>query len=358
MAPTAAPARRSTSTSGSAAGSRCCNRAVGCSLRRWASWRSVTAPTGCRWRRRRRPPEALEAARQVLSRLPPELHSVLLNAAELFTGLELCQAGMGLPQQQQAQAQQAGNSSGGAAPDGGLPHHLQSLPQWWPSTSWAHCSASTMATPAPAAVLASRPAATRCPGRALDHLLSGSAAAYAPGVAGAGADGGPQPRGSTSGMATVMMPSATTGLDSSSHAALQLFNQVLPALTQSVATVRRRLGGGFGAPVPCTVNFELVQRSPVGPGAMLGSQLKASRKERPPGGAEYYEGGSSGVGGAGGGSGLCSQASSQLGQGSGVQQQAAVLPARGAAAAGRWVAVGAAAEVGAAWRRSRAALLS
>eukprot|EP00198_Chlamydomonas_reinhardtii_P006548 XP_001695884.1 predicted protein [Chlamydomonas reinhardtii] len=65
---------------------------------------------------------------------------------------------------------------------------------------------------------------------------AGNAAAYAPGVAGAGADGGPQPRGSTSGMATVMMPSATTGLDSSSHAALQLFNQVLPALTQSVAT--------------------------------------------------------------------------------------------------------------------------
>eukprot|EP00198_Chlamydomonas_reinhardtii_P001590 XP_001690926.1 predicted protein [Chlamydomonas reinhardtii] len=278
-------------------------------------------------------PKALEAARQVdevLSRLPPELHSVLLNAAELLTGVGLDQASMGLPQQQQAQVQaqaqvqQGGNSSLGAAPDGGLPPHLQSLPPVVAKYIMGQLQRIYNGNAGTSGGAGKSPSGGAVPpARATDHLGSGAAAAYAPGVAGAGADGGPQPRGSTSGMATVMMPSATAGLDSSSYAALQLFNQMLPALTQSVATVRSRLGGGFGAPVPSSVVFEPVQRSPVGQGAMLGSQLKAGRKVRPPGGAEYYEGGGSGVGGAGGGSGLCSQASSQLGQGSGVQQQAA-----------------------------------
>ncbi|KAG2446076.1 hypothetical protein HXX76_000676 [Chlamydomonas incerta] len=271
-------------------------------------------------------PKALEAARQVdevLSRLPPELHSVLLNAAELLTGVGLDQASMAPlpPPQPQQQAQQPGsNGNGGAAHDGGLPPHLQSLPPVVAKYIMSQLQRIYNGNASTSGGAGKSPSGGAVPpGRALDHLLSGGSAAYAPGVAGAGADGAPQPRGSNSGMATILMPSATTGLDSSSYAALQLFNQMLPALTQSVAAVRSRLGGGFGAPVPSSVVFEQAQRSPVGSGAMIGSQLKASRKVRPPGGAEYYEGNGSGAGGAGGGSGLPSHAPSQLGQGGGTQ---------------------------------------
>ncbi|KAG2452633.1 hypothetical protein HYH02_002867 [Chlamydomonas schloesseri] len=271
-------------------------------------------------------PKALEAARQVdevLSRLPPELHLVLLNAAELLTGVGMDQASMAPPPVQQPQQPVAGGNG-----DGGLPPHLQSLPPVVAKYIMSQLQRIYNNNNNNSGAAGKSPIGGAGPqGRALDHLLSGGAAAYA------GINGIPPLRSSNSGLSTILMPSA---MDSSSAAALQLFNQMLPTLTQSVAAVRSRLGGGFGsAPVPSSVVFEPAQRSPVGLGAMMGSQLKASRKVRPPGGAEYYEG-SGGVvaSGVGGGSGLASQTSFQAGQVGGGQGAGSRRNSRGPAVGG------------------------